>query len=157
MDRKHALTTDSRFHERTRLYADPIGAPDKQTAGIRPGDPLHTECRNGVAYVERAWPGEIVNSCGPASSAANPGETVRVGDANWRVSDRPRIPSAAQTAAPREVRFLYAGAILMMPVGPERRAEIRQMLVDLLDVVEQTPEEDPLVAALEAYDGTVTR
>jgi hypothetical protein len=44
--------------------------------------------------------------------------------------------------------------ILDMPAGPKRRAEIRQMLVDLLDVVEQTPDEDPLIAALEAYDGS---
>jgi hypothetical protein len=51
-------------------------------------------------------------------------------------------------------RAAYVCMILDMPAGPKRRAEIRQMLVDLLDVVEQTPDEDPLIAALEAYDGS---
>src|SRR5678815_273534 len=62
------------------------------------------------------------------------------------------IRDRTQTAAPREVRYLYASAILMMDEGADRRAEIRQMLVDLLDVVEQSPDEAPLIAALAAYD-----
>lgn len=52
-------------------------------------------------------------------------------------------------AALAAARAAYVYAILDMPAGPTRRA---QMLVDLLDVVEQTPDEDPLIAALAAYD-----
>lgn len=51
-------------------------------------------------------------------------------------------------------RSAYVCMILDMPAGPTRRSEIRQMLVDLLDVVEQSPDEDPLIAALKAYDET---
>jgi len=46
----------------------------------------------------------------------------------------------------------YVQAVLDMPAGPARRAEIRQLLVDLLDVVEQSADERPLIAALKAYD-----
>lgn len=133
-----------------------MNAPVLSSVGICPGDPLHTECRDGVAFVECAWPGELTNPGGPSNGHARPGEVVRVGDANWRVSDRPRVPSATQTAAPREVRYLYASAVLMMPSGPERCAELRQMLVDLLDVVEQSPDEAPLIAALAAFDKAVS-
>lgn len=128
-----------------------------ENVGISPGDPLHTECRDGVAFVECAWPGELTNPGGPSNRQANPGDEIWVGDAKWRVSDRPRVPSATQTAAPREVRYLYASAILMMPSGAKRRAEVCQMLVDLLDVVEQSPDEEPLIAALSAFDKAVQR
>ena len=50
-------------------------------------------------------------------------------------------------------RVAYVYMILDMSAGLKRRAEIRQMLVDLIDVVEQSPEEEPLIAALAAYDG----
>ncbi len=52
-------------------------------------------------------------------------------------------------------RAAYACMILDMPAGPARRAEVRQMLIDLLDVTEQSPDEAPLIAALEAYDKAV--
>ncbi len=135
-------------------YADGLIPP---ADGIIPGDPLHTECRDGVAFVERAWPGELTNPGGPSARYARPGDVVRVGDANWRVSDRPRKPSAVQHANPREIRCLYASAILDMPAGPARRAELRQMLVDMLDVVEQSTDEAPLIAALKAYDDVASK
>lgn len=78
-----------------------------------------------------------------------------VGDAKWRVSDRPRVPTTSQTANPREIAYLYTSAILFMPFSPARRAEIRQLLVDLLDVVKQGPDEAPLIAALEAFNKAV--
>jgi len=49
-------------------------------------------------------------------------------------------------------RSAYVEAVLEMSDSPERRAELRQMLVDLLDVVEQSGDESPLIAALKAFD-----
>lgn len=64
--------------------------------GIRPGDDIHTEVRNGVAWAERAWPGEVANAGGPAICFARPDDYIRVGDATYHVSDRPRDQADAR-------------------------------------------------------------
>ena len=56
---------------------------------------------------------------------------------------------------PREHRA-YIDAMRDAREGAPRRAEIRQVLIDLLDVVEQSPDEAPLVAALAAFNEVCT-
>jgi hypothetical protein len=75
------------------------------------------------------------------------------------VDARPMLAGIVEALPPvlsaPAARSSWANAIMSMQSGPECTRELRQMLVDAMDVVEQEPDEKPLVAALAAFDRVV--
>lgn len=55
-----------------------------------------------------------------------------------------------------KARSAWCNAVLSMSPDPHRTAELRQMLVDAMDVVEQSDDEVRLIAALKAFDGSTS-
>lgn len=49
-------------------------------------------------------------------------------------------------------RAAWVNAVLEMPASPGRTAELRQMIIDAMDVVEQEEDGYRLARALEAFD-----
>lgn len=56
--------------------------------------------------------------------------------------------------SPEPHRAEYASELARMPEGAARRAEILQLLLDVLDAVEQSSDEAAVIAALKAYQET---
>lgn len=52
----------------------------------------------------------------------------------------------------RVLRKKYSRLLAMVDDGEERTVEVRQLCIDVMDAVEQSPDEIPLVAAVAAYD-----